>query len=176
MAKKKVVKRNKTRKEVEKKIDEIQNSITSEIYKTLKIIFAVIVFLGIFYLVTVALVDYKSNEADPEEASIQYDEILAGSSFTMRDDEYLVAYYDFNDEELSDLSYAISSYSYSGSKRLYIVDMSNGFNTNYVSDKSNKNVKNVSELAINGPTLILIKDGKVSDYIEGSEKIVDYLS
>lgn len=175
MAKKKNTKSRNTKKDVKKKIDEMEVSASNEIYKVLKIVFGVLVFLGIFYLITIAIVGREEKEEIPE-ATIQYEEILAGSSFTMRDDEYLVVYYDFEDEEMSNLYSAVYSYTYSGSKRLYTVNMSNGFNSKYVSEKSNKEPKDAGELAINGPTLISIKDGKVDEYIEGSDNIISYLS
>lgn len=171
------VKNKNTKKEIDKKIDEMESTASNQIYKVLKIVFGVIVFLGIFYLITLAIVGYEpSSDSDDGEATIQYEEILAGSSFTMRDSEYLVVYYDYTSDDASKLYSAIYSYYYSDGKRIYMVDMSNGFNSSYVSEESNKNPASASELAINGPTLISIKEGKVDEYIEGSENIIDYLS
>ena len=152
----------------------IKSNFYTELYKVLKIVFGVIVFLALFYLITIIVVG--NDKSEKIETSIQYEEILAGSSFTMRDDEYLVVYYDFSDSEMSDVYSAIYTYNYSGKKRLYTVDMSNGFNSKYTSEKSNKKPNNAEELAINGPTLILIKDGKVKEYIEGKDVVVKYLS
>lgn len=173
------VKNKNMKKEVEKKIDEMESTTSIPIYRVLKIVFGVIVFLGVFYLITLAIVGYEpTSDGDDGEVTIQYEEILAGSSFTMRGNEYLVAYYDYTSDEASELYSAIYSYYYynTESKKIYSVDMSNGFNSRFVSEESNKNPQSASELAINGPTLISFKDGKVDEYIEGSENIIDYLS
>lgn len=174
MAKKKNVRNNYTKKDVDKKIDEIKMSTSNEIYKVLKILFGVMVFLAAFYLITVGVVG-RDTDNEKKDVSIQYDEILAGSSFTMRDDEYIVVYYDFSNEEMSGLYSALTDYKTNGSKRLYTVDMSNGFNKNYTGKKANKNPKNAEELIIADATLIEFKDGKVVKYVEGSDSVIDNL-
>lgn len=174
MTKKKNIKNNYTRKDAIRKIEETKMSTTNEIYKFLKIVFGVMVFLAVFYLITVFVVGRDTIE-EKKDVTIQYEEILAGSSFTMRDDEYVVVYYDFSDSEMSSLYSALTDYSTNGSKRLYTVDMSNGFNKVYVSEKSNSNPTKASELAIADVTLIYFKDGKVSRYVEGSDEVISYL-
>ena len=54
---------------------------------------------------------------------------------------------------------------------VYKVDISKGENASCVSDTSNPNAKNASELKINDITLIRITNGKIAKYISGSEKI-----
>lgn len=178
MAKKKSEKRRKRREEerAKEKNITVNSSFNNEIYKVLKVFFGVIVFLGAFYLITSFVLNKdEKKEEEKVEATIQYEEILAGSSFSMKPEKYLVVYYDFTDSELSELASKVYDYTYSGSKTIYTVDMSNGFNKGFAKEKSNKNPSKVSELAINGPTLIYFKEGKISKYIEGSEDIIDYL-
>ena len=81
------------RKAVDKKIDEMTSSTSNELLKLFRVLFAVIVVLGAFYLLTVAIVG--SDKEEEKETAIQYEEILAGSSFNMKDSEYVVVYYDF---------------------------------------------------------------------------------
>lgn len=163
------------KKNVSKKIDNMETTSAKELFNVLKILFVVIVVLSVFYLLTVAITG-NSNKKEEIETAIQYDEILAGSSFSMRNDEYIVVYYDFSDAELTDITSQINSYSYTGKYRMYTVNMDSGFNKSYASEeKSNKKPEKAEELLINGPTLIKFKDGKVSEYIEGSEDIIDYL-
>lgn len=160
-----------------KKIDNIESNLEKEILKVLRIVFVVIVFLAFFYLLTLVIVNDNGDD-ELKETAIQYEEILAGSSFNMRDSEYLVVFYDFTDEDLTNLSSAIFSYGYSeNSIRLYTVDMNNGFNSKYVADdKSNRTPESAKDLKINGPTLIRIIDGKVLEYIESADAIIEYLS
>lgn len=173
--KREVVKQKVNKKSVDKKIDTMETSTSREIIKVLRVLFAVVVVLSAFYLLTVWIVGSDKKE-EKQETTIQYDEILAGSSFGMRDDEYVVVYYDFTDTELTEITSEIYSYSYTGVYRLYTVDMNNGFNKPYATEeKANKSPKSVDELAINGPTLIKFKEGKVEKYVQGTEDIVKYL-
>ena len=161
------------RKAVDKKIDEMTSSTSNELLKLFRVLFAVIVVLGAFYLLTVAIVG--SDKEEEKETAIQYEEILAGSSFNMKDSEYVVVY-DFSDTELSELVSQTHSYSYTGEYRLYTVDMSNGFNKPYITDEdSDKSPNSAEDLLIKGPTLIKFKDGKVEKYVEGFDEVLEYL-
>lgn len=165
------------KKDINKKIEKQPSVVENEWLKIIKIAFIVLIFLSAFYLLTIVIVGNDSSNDNPVETTIQYEEILAGSSFTMRESEYLVVYYDFTDEKLSELSSVITSYGYlDDSLKLYTVDMSNGFNSNYLAeDKSNKTPEVAGDLAISGPTLIKIKEGKATKYIEGLDSIIEYL-
>lgn len=162
-------------KNVNKKIDAIETNTSKELLNIFRILFIVIVVLSLFYLLTVFIVGKDDNE-ELKETEIQYEEILAGSSFSMKNNEYVVVYYDFSDTELTDITSSIYSYSYTGKYRLYTVNMNSGFNKAYATeDESNKNPEKAEDLLINGPTLIRFADGKVEEYIEGKEDIVTYL-
>ena len=177
MANKKSLKRKSNRSKERKKIENINSGVEKDVFKILWIIFGVLLFLAIFYLITVAIVSDDSEDESSDETVIQYDEILAGSSFNMRGSEYLVIYYDSTDDDLTELTNAVYNYTYYGTLRLYSVDMNDGFNKKYATDEeSNKEPTSASELAINGPTLIKISDGNCIEYIEGNESIIDYLS
>ena len=62
-----------------------------------------------------------------------------------------------------------------GALPTYIVDLHDAINQSYVKEESNTQPSNISELSINGPTLIHFVNGSVSEYIEGVESITDYL-
>ena len=171
---KKVDKKN-TKKD-SKKIESVNN----KEWKTIvKVAIWVIAIFGFFYLLTFILVgDYGTGKKDDNtEATIQYDEILAGASFSMNAPKYLVVYYDTTEENASEILNAIYTYQYSNeeSLTLYTVHLSNSLNKYAVNEKSNKNPTKASELAINGPTIIRFRDGNVREYIEGFDKVVDYL-
>ena len=165
--------RNKT---INNKIDEIESNALSDLLKAFRILFVVVVILSVCYLFTLWIFG-DDQSVKKAETVIQYDEILAGSSFNMNESEYLVVYYDFYDRDLMDMTSQIYTYSYSGEYRLYSVDMSNGFNKPYITDQeSNKNPSSAQELLINGPTLIKVVNGKPAEYIEGANEISDYLN
>ena len=176
-SKKTINKKGTTKKNINKKIDAMESSTSYEILKVVTILLGVLAILSCFYLLTVFVVgNNTNNEEEVVEAEIQYDEILAGSSFNMRNDKYLVVYYDFTDTELSELTSTLTNYSYNGKYRFYTVNMNSGFNKQYISEKSNKKPTSADELLINGPTLIKFEDGKVTRYIEGVDSIIDYLN
>ena len=173
--KKKYNKRN-NRNKVKKSIEKMHSGIESEAFKVIAIMVGVLLFLAVFYFITVGIVSDKEETDNKEETAIQYEQILAGSSFNMKDSEYLVVYYDFSDEELAGLTEAVD-YGYSGIIKLYKVDMNDGFNKKYMAEENlNKKPNSASELTIKGPTLIKIIDGKCVEYIEGMQEIIDYLN
>lgn len=170
------------RRKMHSKIDSIDSSFSSEMFKVVKVLIAVLVFLAVFYFLTVYLLerdDTSSSTIDttPAEADIQYQEILAGNSFSMNDDHYFVLYYDMSSDELkSAYTNMVSTYEDKDEHfPIYTVDMSSTFNKQFVSDTSNPSVQSIDNLKISGPTLIEINQGRVSNYVEGIDTISDAL-
>ena len=54
--------------------------------------------------------------------------------------------------------------------------MSLGINASNKGEKGNPSASNPSELVINGPTLIKIKDGRIVKYLEDLDKIKEELN
>lgn len=155
----------------------------SEIKKVVITTSVVLIFFACFYFLTVAIVNKDEKKDDTADSSsktneveIQHEEILLGSSFSIKDDQYLVVYYDTTDDDLSSLTSAISTYrSSSKDVNLYTVDMSDGLNKGFVGETPNKKATKASELSISGPTIIKFTDNKISTYIEGMDKVIEYL-
>ena len=171
-----------SKKNESNKVDKIKTSSDVEWKNIFKLSIFVLVFLGFFYLLTLVLVGdldlFKSKEEEVETV-IQYEEILAGSSFTMNANKYLVIYYDKSADDASEIASAIYNYEYSSTDALtvYTVDLSNSLNKNIVTEESsNKNPKDASKLSIKGTTLIRFRDGEVREYIQGKDKVIDYLN
>lgn len=164
------------KKEESKKIENVNNS--PSVKGIIRTFIIVALVFGFFYLLTYVLVgDFGKDDDTKEETKIQYDEILAGSSFSMNTSKYLVVYYDFDADDASEILSAIYTYeAKSDALKVYTVDLGNALNKNSVSEKSKKNPKDATELAINGPTIIRFRDGMVREYIEGKDKVVNYLS
>lgn len=155
-----------------------------EIWGKIFVVLAVLVVLGLFYLLTLYITNKNSDKSDndektKEETVISYNDIILGESFSMSDDDYLVIYYDESDEDVKSTYDGLIS-SYKGKEdalSIYSVDMSSAFNKKYITtEESNKNPNNASELLINGPTLIHFIGQSVNEYIEGEEAITSYLS
>lgn len=143
------------------------------------VVVAVLLFLGVFYLITVnATKEDDNTDEDADTTYIQTEDILVGSSFNRAGKEYIVVYYDKSNSSLSDISSKVYDYRNKEDRLpLYVADMSNVFNKNYSTDgDTNKSPKDIDELMINGPTLIKFSNDQVSDYIEGIDNILNYLA
>ena len=155
----------KQRRKTKTVYDEEYTQSTKKVIITIGIV--VVVFLG-FYFMTVAINNknrgLKTKNPETVEPTIQYDEILADSTFTMKDKEYFVLFYDFDGPEAVYFETMFNEYASDKEHHIYKVDLSNALNQKYIAaDKSNKKAKNASQLKIKNEnaTLIKIKKGKV---------------
>lgn len=159
--------RKQRRKTKEKYDDEYTQNVKSIII-TLVVVLAV---FGLFYLVTVLVSNNKRklNTTKPAvtEAVIQYNEILAESTFVMTPEEYYVLFYDFDGPNAVYYDYTFSKYSGEKGNYIYKVDLGSGFNSSIVSDKTNSKASKAGELKVKDATLIKISKGKNVKYIEG---------
>lgn len=169
-----------TKKKIKKNVKSVKKEIedkkfSGEAKHILIVSLSVLLFLGLFYLITVVILNDNTSKSNDDviEAEFQRDEILIGTSFSVKDSEYFVLYYETDDEEVGgDLTSLVSTYRSSNAKPyVYTVDMSNALNSAFNSDDANRNATKPSELAIDGPTLIRFVDGEIAEYIEGVEKI-----
>ena len=180
------VKKNTSNKKIvdnKKKIENVSDGLDEDIVKKIYLVLAIVVFFCLFYILTIYITNKNSddnstnNDSETSEVSISYENIIAGRSFSMGEEEYLVLYYDKTDEELSSTVLdIIDSYSQKEDKlKMYIVDMHDALNSSYSSDESNTHPTNATEIKINGPTLIKFSNKEVSLYLEGTDNISDYL-
>jgi len=151
-------------------------SIDGNNYKSIIVTIVVVLVIAVlFYLLSVYIIN-KPDKVRVTEGTISYEQISAGSTFTMSDKKYLVIFY--NRDNGGDITTALSNYkSKDESLPIYYVDYNDAINGSVVSkDSSNPNATNASELKVKNPTLIEISNGSISQYIEGEDKIIDYLS
>ena len=144
----------------------------------LRVAIVILVIFLVFYFITVLVTGYSGNKSSSSEkdTSISYTNTVVGRSFSMPEEEYLILYYDNDDENLKDFGTLLSTYrSREDAYVIYNVDMGDSFNKSYSSDSSNSSPSSVSDLSINGPTLIHFKDHTVVEYIEGQDSITSYL-
>ena len=170
-------KNKKIEKNIKKDIE--KKEVSTEVKQLLAITVAVLLFLGLFYFLTVFILDDDTSTKtdDDTEVEVQFDEILIGKSFSLKDSEYYVLYYETNDEDISsDMASLVSTYR-SSNKDLYLytVDMSNALNSQFIADEANEDASKASELKINGPTLIKFVDGEIDEYIDGIDDITEEL-
>lgn len=164
-------------------VDSMSSSFSLEVGKVVKLFIVIILVFVVFYFLTVYILEKGDSssaivDTTPAEADIQYQEILAGNSFSMRDDHYYVLYYDMSSDDLkSTYTNIVSTYEDKDDHyAIYTADMSSVFNKQYVSGTANSDVQDVDYLRVAGPTLIEFENGRAVDYIEGEDAITQELS
>ena len=181
MAKKKTTKKinNNIKKEHTKVMNSISNR-DNEVSKVIKCIIVVLVIFAIAYLLTIYITKNSTDSVvkkELENTSIQYDEILAGTSFSKKDSEYLVLFYNVSEDENSTYDSLKSTYeAKKDAIPMYYVDLGSSLNKDCVSTEANKDATSSSELKINDATLIKFTDNKISEYMIGEEEISNYLN
>ena len=176
MAKKSI--KNKKKTNNKKKISIPENKI--EISKIIKYSVVVLLCLVGVYLLTIYITTNSTDAVKKlaiNNTTIQYDEILAGTSFDQKPDDYIVLFYNSIEDKDNQYIKLRSEYALKeDSVNIYYVDLNNALNKWCVSTSDNSEVDNVQDLNISSPTLIRFVDHQVSDYITGYEDIAAYLS
>lgn len=178
MAKKRNVK-NKKKEELKKVVEEEEQSFN--IHNKLFTVLYILLFFLAFYLLAFYITNKHNEKTEDDnsntEVSVSHEEILLGSSLSMKDGEYFVIYYDSKDEEnAADLNDLVSNYRAGHDTTLYYVDMSNAFNKSHITDgETNHNPEKEADIMINGPTVIKVNDKRVAEYIEGLDAVKGYL-
>ena len=132
------------------------------------LLFIGLVYLGVLGLKALGLFEAGYTKPTKEATKIDYEYILLGTVFGRNEKDYYVVFDDYDKNENSYTDTVIKD----GAKiPVYKVDLSKGENKACISDKGNSKATNDNELKINGLTLIRITKGKISKYVEGSDKI-----
>jgi len=178
MAKKSMKMKYKSPKRERNKKQEVETS--NEFLSFIKITIGVLVVIGIMYLLMlgmekIGLFDAGYVPLEKEETTIDNEYIPIGTVFNRNEKSYYVIFDNYKNEYSHD-SYVNSLLADQTEYRVYKVDMSLNENEEYKSEESNSKATKVSDLKINDITLILIKNGKISKYLTGSEDIEEYLS
>lgn len=141
-------------------------------------LFSVVLFIGVVYLGVLGLkalgvFDPGYKKPTKETTQINYEYILLGTVFDRTEKDYYVI---FDDYDKNTNKYVNNLVKDNAKVPVYKVDTSKPENTSCLSDTSNPNAKNASELKINDITVIRITKGKIAKYIAGSEKIEEYFN
>ncbi len=179
------------KKEISKKDKKkISNSVTgnsfmeqnSEIVSLFKILIGVIIIIGVSYFV-IALMngDFKKKDDTTDDTNeevnseIQNEKILASSIFEKNEKEFYVFVYNGDDSKADYYSTLYSDYkNATDSLPIFWVDLSDKLNSDVVvqkDEKTNKYAQKLSELRLESPTLIYMKDHRNKKYREGDEAI-----
>ena len=139
------------------------------------VVFTAIILLVLYYVVAVFItkeinISWGNNDTTETSNTVE-NRILAKNIFNQKESEYLVYFYDFNDED-TNISDAVKS----NGKTIYRVDTSSALNSNYVTvDSGNRQVTSINDLKVVTPTVIEIRADKVVAYYEGRNEIISSL-
>ena len=111
------------------------------------------------------------NIKNREGEEINSQMVLAGTMFNKLEEEYLVLAYDMSDKENSLYSHLTEDYY--GMSKLYYLDLSSGFNTSIIGDKTVIS-NDLSKLKLSGPTLLFINKDKITKSYQTEDEIVNY--
>ena len=151
------------------------SSDSDEMMSLFKVLGVVVVVLVLFYFVFAIAsgeISFGKKKIVIQE-DIQNVEILAGTTFNKSQETYYVLMYDFNaDDSISyENLYNIFQNNYRTNK-LYLVDLSKKFNSEYVVDDRNLiNISSVDLLKVVNGTLIKVENGKGVSYSVGIDEI-----
>lgn len=149
-----------------------------EIRSFIKILIGlVLIFLVLYFLSTNFMGKKDGIKRTNKAGQVQYESISLGTLLNKADEEYYVLV--FNSEDLGNsyiINKASSFKSTQGTKPLYTADLSLEFNKPFVSDSSSYKKDTIDGLKFKGTTLVLIKDGTISKFIDNVEDIDRELS
>ena len=150
--------------------------------RIIKISIGVFIVLLIVYLATAISsgeIKFKKEKKKEVETVIQYQEIVAGTTFNRNASEYYVLLFNFTDDYASYYLSSIDSYLRTdNSLPFFIVDLEKKMNKDYAISEDDQTKyaypKDLSTLKVKHPTLLKVKDGKTVDVVEGHEKISEF--
>ena len=173
MNKKQMLKEQKRLKEQRKEVQTLFKD-DKDIYQVFKIALGVLLFIGLaFVVINFANGTWSLTKKNKAETAIDPNMLIAGTMFEKEEDEYLVLAYDMKNEK--EAFYGAIASNYSGDKHLYYLDLSSGFNTSFIGDKTVIS-NDLSKLKFGGATLLSIKGNKIIKSYTKENDIVKFFS
>ena len=152
-----------------------------EVKSALIISITVIIILVITYFLTALFATNEfggNNKSKKEESYLKHDYdnmITASSTFSKSENEYMVLF--FSEKKMSEtLKLVLKSYdSKEDAQKLYKVNTDESINSYVLSNDENIKPASSSDLKVKVPTLIKIKNGGVTEYINNESQILNLL-
>ena len=172
--KKQMIKEQKRLKEQRKEVETLFKD-DKEVFKVFKIAGGVLLFIGLaFVLINILNGNWNIlTKTNKKTTEIDQAMLIAGTMFNREENEYMVLVYDMKDEKYG--FYSALASNYSGEKHLYYVDLSSGFNQNFIGSKTVIS-NDLNKLKFSGPTLLVIKKDKITKSYDKENDIVKLLS
>ena len=174
MNKKQMIKEQKRLKQERKEVESLFKD-DKDVYKVFKIALGVLLFIGLaFVAINFANGTWSLTKSNKKATEIDPTMLIAGTMFNKEEDtEYLVLAYDMKDK--NDVVYAALASNYTGERHLYFLDLSSGFNTKFIGDKTVIS-NDLSKLKFKGAALLVIKGDKITKSYTTEKDIVNFFS
>ncbi len=165
------------------KIKNVTSDDENEIKRFVIIILVIAVIMGIIYGITELFNNKKdSDTVDVIDGQINYDKVAVGTILNRPYDEYYVMVYDSTSKEAVKYSAMMTTYKGKTEEeplKIYYCDLNNSLNKKYYNvnedNKSNKKAQKVEDFDFGDLTLLHIKKGKITEYIEDYKTIQEKL-
>ncbi len=142
------------------------------------VVLSIVIIILVMYALTLGAkklgwFDLGYTKPSVGNATISYDNILAGMTFNRADSEYYVLLADFDSEDSIYLRSLENLYNdkKDGKLPIYAVNLGNDMNKSVVSEEDNPSAQSPSELKISDATLIKISNGRNVKYVKGVDDI-----
>ncbi len=147
--------------------------------KFIKILVAVVIFLGlIYYFTSRVVVKNENNNVDSETATVTKNETIIGLMLSRPEKEYYVLLYTTEDDGAATYDSLQENYLKSTTAtKLYYVNMYLAINEKYlVESDSNPKATELKDMKIKSGTLLKVENNKITEYIEGYTDIYKQLN
>ena len=148
--------------------DNTNDESKEQLLKVTKVIFSILILC--FIICGLTFIFEGNYIFGKEEVEFSYDEIIAGETFNRKEEEYYVVFYNGNDD--NNIISTISSLT--TDKKIYKVDLDNGFNKQIIG-KSNVKANTAKDLSVENPTIIKVVNNENAEYVTGASKVLKYL-
>ncbi len=150
-----------------KKVSNSESTLTGKSVIITSVSFLIIC-VGMYFL-TNKIIE-KNNTTDASSSSstteFNYNNVLFDNMLTRPYKNYYVIAIDFTNSDYYTINNLVEKYKKKeNSNKIYFIDLSEGLNKKYVSDKSNL-TSNLSEIKVSKVTMFTIKDGKIVSFVE----------
>lgn len=140
------------------------------------ILIIVILILVVMYFFTEKIHKQKKSENEVTNGSINYNKLSVGMIFNRPESEYYVLVYDADNKDAILYSSIMTKYmNNDNSKKIYFCDLGNKLNEKYYNVKndniSNPKANSINDLDFGDLTLLKIKKGTITEYLEDFESI-----
>ncbi len=145
-----------------------------ELIKFAIVLVVVIAFVIAFYFISKVFIKKEAPEYSYQTGEVSTDVVIVGTMLQKPENEYYVLAYDYDSDFAPSYNVYASYYksNQENALKIYHLNLKNVMNQNYyVTENSNPNAKNIKDLRMIDGTLIKIKNGKITKYLEGIENI-----